>query len=74
MKHLVNIEEITNSFKRISKYSFQTPLLSSGLLNKKYNANIFVKAENLQKIGAFKFRGAINSVLQLEKNQNKVLA
>ena len=31
-------------------------------------------AENLQKIGAFKFRGAMNSVLQLEKHQNKVLA
>ena len=40
----------------------------------KYNANIFVKAENLQKIGAFKFRGAINSILQLKKDQKTVLA
>ena len=74
MKNLVNIEEITNSYKRISKYSHKTPLLSSQLLNKIYNTNIFVKAENLQKIGAFKFRGAMNSILQLENNQNKVLA
>ncbi len=74
MKQLINIEEIINSYKRISKYSVKTPLLSSGLLNKKYNANIFVKAENLQKIGAFKFRGAMNSVLQLEKHQRNVLA
>ena len=74
MKQLVNIHEIRNAYKRISNYTVKTPLLSSGLLNQKYNANIFVKAENLQKIGAFKFRGAINSILQLKKDQKKVLA
>ncbi len=74
MKQLVNIEEIINSYKRISKYTFNTPLLSSGLLNKKYNTNIYVKAENLQKMGSFKFRGAMNAILQLENNQNTVLA
>ena len=74
MKQLVNIGEIRNAYKRISNYTVKTPLLSSGLLNQKYNANIFVKAENLQKIGAFKFRGAINSILQLKKDQKKVLA
>ena len=63
MKSLVNYKEIEQSYKRISQYSVETPLLSSTLLNKKFNSKIFVKAENLQKIGAFKFRGAINSIL-----------
>ena len=74
MKSLVNYKEIEQSFKRISQYSVETPLLSSTLLNKKFNSKIFVKAENLQKIGAFKFRGAINSILKLEHDQKNVLA
>ena len=74
MKSLVNYKEIEQSFKRISQYSVETPLLSSTLLNKKFNSKIFVKAENLQKIGAFKFRGAINSILKLEDDQKNVLA
>ena len=74
MSKLVNIEEIIRSYNRISKYSVETPILSSGLLNKKYDTNIYLKAENLQKIGAFKFRGAMNSILQMKKNQEKVLA
>ena len=74
MKSLVNYKEIEQSYKRISQYSVETPLLSSTLLNKKFNSKIFVKAENLQKIGAFKFRGAINSILKLEDDQKNVLA
>ncbi len=74
MKSLVNYKEIEQSYKRISQYSVETPLLSSTLLNKKFNSKIFVKAENLQKIGAFKFRGAINSILKLEHDQKNVLA
>ena len=50
MSKLVNIEEIISSYNRISKYSLETPILSSGLLNKKYDTNIYIKAENLQKI------------------------
>ena len=46
----------------------------SDLLNKEFSSNIFIKAENLQKIGAFKFRGAINSILKLDDNKKDVLA
>ena len=74
MKSLINYKEIEQSYNRISQYSVETPLLYSTLLNKKFNSKIFVKAENLQKIGAFKFRGAINSILKLEDDQKNVLA
>ena len=63
MKSLVNYQEIEKAYNRISNYALKTPLLSSDLLNKEFSSNIFIKAENLQKIGAFKMRGALNAVM-----------
>jgi len=40
-------------------------VLTSGSLNEIFNCNIFFKCENFQKVGAFKFRGASNAVLNL---------
>ena len=74
MKSLVNYQEIEKAYNRISNYATKTPLLSSDLLNKEISSNIFIKAENLQKIGAFKFRGAMNSILKLDNDQKNVLA
>ena len=69
MKSLVNYQEIEKAYNRISNYATKTPLLSSDLLNKEFSSNIFIKAENLQKIGAFKFRGAMNSILKLDNDK-----
>ena len=74
MKSLVNYQEIEKAYNRISYYATKTPLLSSDLLNKEISSNIFIKAENLQKIGAFKFRGAMNSILKLDDDKKNVLA
>ena len=74
MKSLVNYQEIEKAYNRIFNYAIKTPLLSSDLLNKELSSNIFIKAENLQKIGAFKFRGAMNSLLKLNDNKKNVLA
>ena len=74
MKSLVNYQEIEKGYNRISNYATKTPLLSSDLLNKEFNSNILIKAENLQKIGAFKFRGAMNSILKLDDDKKNVLA
>ena len=74
MKSLVNNQEIEKAYDRISNYSIKTPLLSSDLLNKEFSSKIFIKAENLQKIGAFKFRGAMNSILKLDNDKKNVLA
>ena len=74
MKSLVNYQEIEKAYNRISNYATKTPLLSSDLLNKEFSSNIFIKAENLQKIGAFKFRGAMNSILKLDDDKKNVLA
>ncbi len=61
MTHLTlkNIEEAKN---RIDKYINKTPILSSKILNAFLGHEIYFKAESLQKTGAFKIRGGINSV------------
>ena len=64
---LINIEEAKN---RIDRYINKTPILSSQILNKFLGHEIYFKAECLQKTGAFKIRGGINSVTWLIENGN----
>ena len=50
---------------RIGPYVHRTPVFTSAYLDGESGARLFFKAENLQKVGAFKMRGAANFVLQL---------
>jgi threonine dehydratase len=50
---------------RIAPYVWRTPLFESASLSSLAGANLRIKAENLQRTGSFKVRGAINAVLQL---------
>jgi threonine dehydratase len=61
--------ELSEAFKRIQPYVHQTPVLTSHLINEILGAEIYFKCENFQKVGAFKFRGAINAVLQLSDEE-----
>jgi threonine dehydratase len=49
----------------VQKYAHRTPVLTSSSINKIVGGNLFFKCENLQKVGAFKFRGACNAVFSL---------
>jgi threonine dehydratase/serine racemase len=51
---------------RIAPYIHRTPLLSSQTLDRDLGLRAFFKCENLQKVGAFKARGAVNAVLSLD--------
>lgn len=58
--------------ERIKKYIHLTPVLTSQLIDKVAGANLFFKCENFQRMGAFKMRGAVNAILQLnEESRNK---
>lgn len=57
---------------RVAPFVHRTPVLSSRLLNELSGAEVFFKCENLQKMGAFKMRGAINAIQQLSEAQKKV--
>lgn len=61
-------EQIPQVYQRIAPYIHKTPVLSSEQLDQLTGMKIFLKCENLQKVGAFKFRGASNAILQLKEN------
>lgn len=63
--------DIITAHDLIKPYIHNTPVLSSKLINGFAETEIFFKCENFQKAGAFKFRGAINSVLSLSDNDKK---
>ncbi len=71
---LPQLTEIIEAAKRIHPYIHHTPVLTSSSLNDISGMNLFFKCENFQKVGAFKFRGAMNAILQLppEKRKNGV--
>ena len=55
---MVNINDLQDSYNRISKYLVTTPILQSENLNKEFNADIYLKNEVEQLTGSFKIRGA----------------
>ncbi|MGD1934543.1 MAG: threonine/serine dehydratase [Candidatus Phaeomarinobacter sp.] len=69
-------ELIEDAARRLAGRAVQTPLLSSSLLNQRVGGEVFLKAENLQHIGAFKFRGAYVALSRLspEERSNGVVA
>jgi threonine dehydratase len=63
----VTIQDIQQAQQRIQPYINQTPILESSLLNEWLGHRILFKAECLQKIGAFKIRGALNMLLKAQE-------
>jgi threonine dehydratase len=57
--------------KRIEGHAHVTPVMTSQTLNDLTGAQIFLKCENFQRMGAFKFRGAYNAMSQLTEGQKK---
>jgi threonine dehydratase len=61
------IEDILRAAQRIRPHAHRTPILSSATLNGMTGAMLFFKCENLQRVGAFKVRGALNAVFSLDE-------
>ncbi len=57
---------IRAAHQRIAPFIHETPVLTSGKLDQLTGAQCFFKCENFQKVGAFKARGAMNAVLQID--------
>jgi len=57
--------------KRIKGHAHVTPVMTSNTLNQHAGAEVFLKCENFQRMGAFKFRGAFNAMSQLTEDQKK---
>lgn len=60
-------QDVSLALERIAGHVHRTPLLSSTLLDRWIGHRVIFKAENLQKVGAFKARGALNTLLSLQE-------
>ena len=65
----MNPSVVTEAYNRTKSFINKTPLLESETLNRLLKAKIYFKFEGMQKVGAFKVRGALNTLLHL-KEQN----
>jgi threonine dehydratase len=65
----VTLQDIKQAAWRIEPYIHRTPIVTNASLNERVDAQVFLKCENLQKVGAFKFRGASNAVFSLNNEE-----
>ncbi|HTO21270.1 MAG TPA: pyridoxal-phosphate dependent enzyme [Spirochaetia bacterium] len=63
----ISIQDVHRAAERIAPYAHRTPLLTSATMDALSGARLFFKCENLQRVGAFKFRGAANAVFSLDE-------
>jgi threonine dehydratase len=61
----IGIDEIRQAAERLGPWVHRTPVLESRTLNARSGGTVLLKCENFQRVGAFKFRGAMNALLQL---------
>jgi threonine dehydratase len=59
---VIELDDIQAAAKRLDGVAHRTPAITSRTLDERVDAHVHLKAENLQRIGAFKFRGAYNAI------------
>jgi threonine dehydratase len=69
LEHEPTKEDILEAHERIKNQIHRTPILSSSQINNLAGCEVYFKCENFQKVGAFKFRGASNSVLSMSESE-----
>lgn len=65
-KRLPTFADVLAARERIGALAVRTPLIEHPALNERTGGRILLKAENLQRVGAFKFRGAYNAIVQVD--------
>ena len=67
----VTLEDVRAAADRLHGIAHCTPVLTSRTLDERTGARVFLKCENFQRMGAFKFRGAYNRIVQLSSAQRR---
>ncbi|MEW4569621.1 pyridoxal-phosphate dependent enzyme [Tautonia sp. JC769] len=67
----IGIDQIRDAADRLEGLAHRTPVLTCSALDRRVGASVFLKCENFQRIGAFKFRGAMNAILQLSDDERR---
>jgi threo-3-hydroxy-L-aspartate ammonia-lyase len=69
MTRTVTLDDVRDAAAQIKGVAHHTPVLRSRTLDDLVGAEVFLKCENLQRVGAFKFRGAYNAISRLSPEQ-----
>jgi threonine dehydratase len=68
---LPTYDDVVAAAKRIEGHAHRTPVLRSRTVDADFGAEVFFKCENLQRMGAFKFRGAFNALSKFSEQQRR---
>ena len=68
---MISIDDVKTAARRLDGVAHRTPVLSSRALDDATGATVLLKAENHQRSGAFKFRGAFNAVASLSDDERR---
>ena len=71
MQTLPTFDDVRAAARRLEGHAHRTPVMTSTTADALLGAHIFFKCENLQRMGAFKFRGAFNAMSMLNPAQQK---
>lgn len=71
MPNLPTYADVQAAAARIDGFAHRTPVLTSRTANAELGAEVFFKCENLQRMGAFKFRGAYNALARFDAGQRR---
>jgi threonine dehydratase len=69
---MLTLELIKEAHKRITPFIHRTPVVTSRTFNEAAGRQVFFKCENLQRAGAFKFRGATNRIRSLSEEEKRL--
>jgi threo-3-hydroxy-L-aspartate ammonia-lyase len=67
----MRLEEVKEAEARLAGIAHRTPVLTSTRLDRRTSSHLYLKAENLQRTGSFKFRGAFNRLAALSDDERR---
>lgn len=68
---LPTFDDVVAASARLLGHAHRTPVLTSRIADEAFGADVFFKCENLQRTGAFKFRGAFNALSKFDQQQRR---
>lgn len=71
MLKLPTFDDVAQAATRIAGHAHRTPVLRSRTVDRELGAEVLFKCENLQRMGAFKFRGAFNALSKFDPRQRR---
>ncbi len=71
MNFLPTYDDVVAASGRLLGHAHRTPVMTSRTANDEFGADVFFKCENLQRTGAFKFRGAFNALSKFDERQRR---